>query len=146
MGANHTIAKSWKRRYAQSSRTTHECSDSSLAGDKRLDDSDFCQFSASYFRLEKNVQLRSPSVRQAADEWRIMIFGRQAGTAVCGYAYALAQMRRWLENSDLQEPVVKIGPQRNKKRFMNRSQRSRRQSEIRNPSRPANRLISGSQD
>jgi hypothetical protein len=47
--------------------------------------SDFFQRSASYFRLEKKVHLRSLGVRQTADEWRIwriMTFARQAGIAV----------------------------------------------------------------
>jgi voltage-gated potassium channel len=47
--------------------------------------SDFFSARPSYFRLEKKVHLRSPSIRQTADEWRIwriMTFVRQTGIAV----------------------------------------------------------------
>jgi len=57
MGADHTIAKSWKRRYAQSSRTARERSDGSLARDKPVVFRTVILLSASYFRLEKKVHV-----------------------------------------------------------------------------------------
>jgi hypothetical protein len=82
IAVDHTIAKSWKRQYAQSSSTARECSDSSLAGDKPLNASYF--FSVLGERLSFGEEIAPPTSKLSPERLRIdmLIFGRQAGIAV----------------------------------------------------------------